>query len=146
MQLTSDGSANFPQPCLALPNQTVSGSTVVRGNVFLASNNFHLVLVNTTDSRVFDNFFGPNLRPGSISADNLTTVSTLFQAAAAPQRLAWPARNVVGGEFLAGNWFVDYVGRDTSGDGIGDTDVPYTANGAIKGGGDSMPLKIPNSP
>jgi parallel beta-helix repeat protein len=147
VQLTSDGSGNFPQPCLALPNQTVSSTTKVTGNRFSESNNFHLVLVNTTDSAVFDNVFGPNLRPGTISADNLTTVSTRFQIGAAPVELTWPLRNVVGGSLIGGNWYVDYLGSDTTGDGIGDTDVPYVAGGAIKGGsGDALPLKIPNSP
>lgn len=57
--------------------------------------------------------------------------------------------NVVGGALLGGNWYVDYTGRDSTGDGIGDTDVPYVAGGEIKGGGgvgDALPLKIPNSP
>lgn len=148
VQLTSDGSRNFPQPCLALPNQTASASTLVTRNTFVESNNYHLVLVNTTDSLVVDNFFGPALRPGAISADALTTASTAFDLGdAGPRALAWPSRNVVGGAFAGGNWYVDYLGKDTSGDGIGDTDLPYTSGGAIKGGaGDRMPLKIANSP
>lgn len=145
VQLTSDGSANFPQVCLALPNQTASATTLVTRNTFIESNNFHLVLVNTTDSLVFDNYFGPALRPGAVSADALTTASTAFDVGA-PRSLAWPTRNIVGNAMLGGNWYVDYVGRDDSGDGIGDTDVPYTSNGAIKGGGDRFPLKIANSP
>lgn len=119
IQLTSDGSSNFPQPCLALPNQTVSGMTTVTGNRFIESNNYHIMLVNTTYSAVYDNYFGPNLRPGTISADNLTTVSTRFQFADAPVLLSWPQRNVVGGRYLGGNWYVDYTGRDDTGDGIG---------------------------
>ena len=104
VQLTSDGSRNFPQPCLALPNQTVSASSLIRGNTFVESNNFHVVLVNTTDSFVFDNFFGPALRPGAISADALTTVSTAFDVGPVPAPLAWPARNIVGGALAGGNW------------------------------------------
>ena len=85
--------------------------------------------------------------PGAISADVLTTTSTVFSVPGGPSRLPWPRRNVVGGEWLAGNWYVDYTGRDTTGDGIGDTELPYTSGGAIKGGGgDRFPYKIPNSP
>ena len=112
---------------------------MVTRNTFVESNNFHVVLQNTSDSLVVDNYFGPSLRPGAISADALTTATTGFDS--------WPARNIVGNAMLGGNWYVDYVGRDTTGDGIGDTDVPYTSNGAIKGGaGDRLPLKIANSP
>jgi len=148
VQLSSDGARNFPQPCLALPNETASASTLVLRNTFVESNNYHLVLINTTDSLVVDNYFGPALRPGAISADALTTASTAFDlGGAGPRALAWPSRNIVGGSFGGGNWYVDYVGKDDTGDGIGDTDLPYTSGGAIKGGaGDRMPLKIANSP
>jgi len=112
----------------------------------MESNNFHLVLKNTTDSLIYDNIFGPNLRPGTISADNLTTASTRFQVGGTPQFLSWPNRNVIGEPWLGGNWYVDYTGKDNSGDGIGDTEIPYNASGAINGGGDFLPLKIPNSP
>jgi parallel beta-helix repeat protein len=146
IQLTSDGTAPFTRTCLNLPNQTVSGSTLVTRNTFMESNNFHLVLKNTTDSLIYDNIFGPNLRPGTISADNLTTASTRFQVGGTPQFLSWPNRNVIGEPWLGGNWYVDYTGKDNSGDGIGDTEIPYNASGAINGGGDFLPLKIPNSP
>jgi parallel beta-helix repeat protein len=146
IQLTSDGSAPFSKECLNLPNQTVSGYTLVTRNTFMESNNFHLMLKNTTFSFFYDNIFGPNLRPGTISADNLTTTSSKFQISTSPQRLIWPERNVVGGEYSGGNWYVDYLGKDTTGDGIGDTDIPYTAAGSIQNGGDNLPLKIPNSP
>lgn len=42
----------------------VSSTTTVSGNIFYENNNFHLVLINTTDSFVYDNYFGPALRPG----------------------------------------------------------------------------------
>jgi parallel beta-helix repeat protein len=104
VQLTSDGSRNFPQPCLALPNQTYSATTVIYRNTFVESNNYHVILQNTTDSLVIDNYFGGNLRPGAISADALTTASTAFDSGAAPTALTWPARNIVGNAMLGGNW------------------------------------------
>ena len=106
------------------------------------------MMQNTTDSLVYNNYFGPALRPGTISADMLSTASSRFQYSDAPTALSWPNQNIVGGSLLGGNWYVDYVGRDSTGDGIGDTNLPYVgAGGSIAGGkGDRLPLKIPNSP
>ncbi len=56
-----------------------------------------------------------------------------------------PGTNIIGGSFLGGNYWNDYAGVDTDGDGLGDTMLPYNSGGNISTGGDNHPLVVPGS-
>jgi len=131
-------------------NVTISGFTLTgtEPNPFAG-----VYLVNATNCTVNDNIFIDNdigikidFQSGNNLLYNNSFSNNSFNAQDQGMTNAWNLPNIVagtnilGGPFLGGNFWDDYVGNDLNGDGIGDENLPYDANGNIQHGGDSYPL------
>lgn len=137
--------------CEAYDADRASYGHTISGNT-LEANQEGIRLFNTRQTTVRSNLVRDSIIVGvklTSSADNTIFDNDLRNAANAMADLpnAWSVfptlgRNIVGGRYLGGNFWSDYSGADTDGDGFGDTDVPYYPAGNSAIGGDSCPLVV----
>lgn len=134
--------------CQAFDSDRYSYGHALTGNA-VDGNAVGLSLLETDDSVVSGNFLRDNLDLGL--AVQQGAGNTIFDNyfyndhdASGTGDHAWnvdpaPGPSIVGGPYLGGNYWPDYAGLDTDGDGLGDTELPFTSFG-IQTGGDYRPL------
>lgn len=99
-----------------------------------------LNLVWTTDSLIYNNyFFSPkNLTAGEPCLDCDAQASDSNSVRVIWSTIPEKGTNIVGGPYLGGNYWNNYNGKDSDGNGLGDT--PYNNGGTIQDSSDIHPL------
>jgi len=94
----------------------------------ITNNSYGFYIRGGSYNTIYDNYFNNTKNAYDINGNNFWNVTNRTET------------NIIGGPKVGGNYWHDYYGTDTDGDGLGDTLVPYTSNDRITFGGDYLPL------
>lgn len=112
-------------------NMRSAVENTLTGNTITDSGVYGIKLYESEDNTIFNNYFENPNNAYSYSPSGFGNYWNIAKTA---------GTNIIGGLFLGGNYWSDYLGEDLDSDGLGDTLLPYTSDSEITGGGDSAPL------
>jgi parallel beta-helix repeat protein len=99
----------------------------VVSNFITNHSGYGIYIVNGLNNTIYNNFFNNTINAHDTGTNFWNTTKTA-------------GTNIVGGPYIGGNFWSDYMGVDSTGDKIGDTLWPYKSKGNIILGGDYLPL------
>jgi len=111
--------------------QDFSNYNAITDNAASENSESGICLDNSSDNLIYNNYFN-NTNNALDDGTNTWNISKTT------------GTNIIGGSWLGGNFWSDYTGTDTNGDGIGNTMLPYDSSGGIQNGGDWLPLVKPS--
>ena len=104
-----------------------SSSNTLSSNTVNSNSNYGIYLDDSNGNLIYNNYFN-NTSNAWDDGTNVWNITPIL------------GTNIISGSWLGGNYWSDYAGADTDGDGLGDTVLSYNSSGNIQQGGDWHPL------